>query len=502
MRPFPACLDASCPRPAVAATIALLAVLGGCADPAQAPPRPAVTPARPVVAQTPGGTLAEPAWIEFGETPIVRAITAAGAGCPVATIDGRDRPMTLRAAAGAPAQRETANAPTGPGKPSVFPVDVCEAPFTPGSHEVRIAGRRLAATTAEPRRIVVLGDTGCRLKDATSQACSDPDGWPFAQVAAAAAAMKPDLVIHVGDYHYRETPCPGDRPGCAGSPWGYGWDAWNADFFAPAAPLLAAAPWVFVRGNHEACDRAGQGWFRLLAPEPWTARRSCDLAENDAEANFSAPYAVALGQTAQLIVFDSAHAGNVPLDLAKPGDAATYKTYVAQVRALDTLASPGVRSWFASHHPVLGLAPDDRPGALHPYPGNAPLQRALAAVNGTVYFPPAVQVALHGHVHLFQALGFDDGHPATLVAGNGGDTLDAPLPDPLPGGFQPAPGTHVAQATYGDAFGYLLLERAAGPDGDDGRWSVVAYRKDGREMTRCALGPTGTLTCAPHGWLH
>jgi hypothetical protein len=168
------------------------------------------------------------------------------------------------------------------------------------------------------------------------------------------------------------------------------------------------------------------------------------------------------------------------------------------VRALDGLAVPGVRSWFASHHPVLGFAPDDRPGALHPFPGNAPLQQALDEVNGSVYFPPAIQAALHGHVHLFQALGFADGHPATLVAGNGGDHLDSALPAALPAGFAPAPGTRLAHATTSDAFGFLMLERVAA-DEDDGRWTVIAYRRDGSEMARCALGPTGTLACDREG---
>ena len=53
--------------------------------------------------------------------------------------------------------------------------------------------------------------------------------------------MQPDLVIHVGDYHYRESPCADGNEGCAGSPWGYGFDAWQADFLASAiAEALSA----------------------------------------------------------------------------------------------------------------------------------------------------------------------------------------------------------------------------------------------------------------------
>jgi hypothetical protein len=50
-------------------------------------------------------------------------------------------------------------------------------------------------------------------------------------------------VIHVGDYLYREDPCPAAAQAqCGGTPSGDNYGAWNADFFKPAAKLLAAAP--------------------------------------------------------------------------------------------------------------------------------------------------------------------------------------------------------------------------------------------------------------------
>lgn len=104
--------------------------------------------------------------------------------------------------------------------------------------------------------------------------------------AATAAKLQPDLVMHIGDYHYRENACPSDIAGCKDSPWGYGWDTWEADLFKPAAPLLAAAPWIVVRGNHEECARAGQGWFRLLDTQAYSAKRTCDDPANDAVVAF------------------------------------------------------------------------------------------------------------------------------------------------------------------------------------------------------------------------
>jgi Calcineurin-like phosphoesterase len=161
--------------------------------------------------------------------------------------------------------RPTAGGPAD-SKPSSFPITVCESTVPLDATRASVGTRTLPVPKARPQRIVLIGDTGCRLEKAFNawQACDESGAWPFADVAATAARFAPDLVIHIGDYHYRETACPPMIAGCRGSPWGYGWDAWEADLFVPAAPLLAAAPWIVVRGNHEECARAGQGWFRLL----------------------------------------------------------------------------------------------------------------------------------------------------------------------------------------------------------------------------------------------
>src|SRR5262249_5627268 len=115
---------------------------------------------------------------------------------------------------------------------------------------------------------------GCRIKKKKTQDCNDSDAWPYAKLAAHAADTRPDLVIHVGDYLYREKPCSKHIPDCPNVRTGYGWKVWDADFFRPSAPLLAAAPWIMVRGNHETCERAGEGWFRFL-DAPWPVKKKC-----------------------------------------------------------------------------------------------------------------------------------------------------------------------------------------------------------------------------------
>ena len=132
-------------------------------------------------------------------------------------------------------------------------------------------GQLLNLPRLNPTKIIAFGDTGCRIKGTAIQNCNDPEDWPFEKVARAAAAAHAHLILHVGDYLYREDPCPaGKESFCGGTPHGDNWDTWNADFFKPGATLLAGAPWIFARGNHEICSRAWQGWSYYLDTHPWT----------------------------------------------------------------------------------------------------------------------------------------------------------------------------------------------------------------------------------------
>ncbi|MDB5732774.1 MAG: calcineurin-like phosphoesterase family protein [Variovorax sp.] len=430
------------------------------------------------------------AWVEMGANAqtLVRAVTAA-TSCPTIMIDGNAKAMGLRAAAGTAALRATASDPAD-SKPSAFPVTTCETIVPNGAQAVWVAGRALPLPKAQPNRIVVLADTGCRMKKADNafQACNDGNAWPFATIAATAAAMKPDLVMHIGDLHYRENACPSDVQGCKDSPWGYGWDTWEADVFKPAAPLLAAAPWVMVRGNHEECARAGQGWARFMDVRPYDTAHSCDLPANDNVANFADPYAVALGSDSQLIVFDSAKAGTAafgPTDFKFP-------IYQQQFRSVATLAAdPSKTTLFANHHPILAFAPI---AGGPPAPGNKGLQAVMSTLNPVAYYPPGVQVALHGHVHDFQAINFSSAHPATFVTGNGGDNVDVNLPDPLPPDMTPAPGAVVERISHANTFGFMVMDREAG------RWLYKAYTRDGKLLTTCTQsGPK--INCDRSGFL-
>jgi hypothetical protein len=299
----------------------------------------------------------------------------------------------------------------------------------------------------------VFGDTGCRIKGLTVQACNDPAQWPFPRVAAAAARLKPDLVIHVGDYLYREAACPPLNRGCAGSPSGDDWPAWAADFFTPAAPLLAAAPFVFVRGNHEECARSGEGWLRLLGPLTFDPKSSC--------IDHVAPWSVPFGDVT-LAVMDDAHAP----DPYAPGDLASL--YRADLAALHRMPAP---VWLVMHRPIWGVV---ELGFGIVVGGN----RTMMAAQDESGIPNNVSLQLSGHIHSFEAINYAKGAPPQIIAGEGGDLLDT-APRDLSGR---SVGTEkIASGLSLPGYGFLLFTREAD------HWLIHVMTQDGVQEALCVF---------------
>ena len=422
------------------------------------------------------------AYVVLGENgaAVARALTA-DAQCPMIRFDGHKVQMDLRAAPASEPLRPT-RSPPADSKPSNFPIRTCEMTIPPDTRQATIGELSLPLPKKEIDRIVVIGDTGCRLKKSENayQACNDPDRYPFAKVAAAAANWKPDLVVHVGDYEYRENKCPDNNPGCAGSPWGYGWDTWQADFFNPGAALLKAAPWVLVRGNHESCSRAGQGWWRMLDPRPLQAGRDCNDASNDKIGDYSEPYAVPLGNDAQLIVFDSSKTSGsaiAPDDLRQT-------IYSDDYRKIEKLSQQADFNFMANHHPILGVFADqDAQGNVVLEPGNQGIQSVFGKINPLI-IPPRIDVLLSGHLHVWQEVSFSSPHPSQFVAGFSGTMEDlVPLPAHLPPGTSPAPGAVIDHhSSWVNGFGFMTMERK-GPK----QWKVRVWDTAGRQVNACDI---------------
>jgi len=375
-------------------------------------------------------------WVELGADGVlsVRAVVAPGNPCPPVSADGA----------------AVASLPRG-APDAAFPVQICEARVPAATARLAAGGIQLPVLPATVRRIAVFGDSGCRIAGRALQDCNDPSSWPFPTIAKEAAARRPDLVIHLGDYYYREGACPAGRAGCAGSPYGDNWGTWKADFFDPAAPLLAASPWVVVRGNHEVCQRGGRGWFRLLDPYP--TRADCvDRTE---------PYRLSIGGL-ELLLFDGADANDF---LAPPDKVAAYADQLARL-----LANPPPHAWLLTHKPIWAMAQAELSGQTT----NLTEQ---AAIKGHV--PAALDLVLAGHLHDFISYEFGPERPAQLIVGTGGDTLLTLGRAPIIGAE--IDGMPVRRGFASERFGYFIMERDA-----DG-WDGTLYAPDNAVIAHCRL---------------
>ena len=339
-------------------------------------------------------------WVELGpDGAHVRVITK-DKTCPTVLVDGTGKAMKQRVAN-----------PIGG-----FDVNVCELKVSTNVKTLEIGDKSLPVPVADPKNIVVVGDTGCRMKGDTIQNCTgkgDGAPWRWAEVAATAAAQKPDLIIHVGDYLYREIPCPEGNKNCEGSPYGDNWATWDADFFEPVGELLDAAPWIFTRGNHEDCTRAWKGWFLFLDPIEVTTDTFKTCPEHPD------PYLVDFKDISVAVIDTSV----IPHAYSNPPDQATVDILAKQLTEVNKMVA-GKKAWTATHRPYWGVSTYNDNGQTKMSAVSIALRAALDKMGG---LSPNIEMALAGHIHQFELLRFDDGRPLQVVAGASGTELDPPI---------------------------------------------------------------------------
>lgn len=389
-----------------------------------------------------------PFWLEFGPGGQLLLRGMALDACPEATFDGRRVPMVVRAAAS-----------------EAFPVTACES-FVPfGVTRASVGDQVLPLPSGPMQRIAVIGDTGCRLNqwEKKYQACNDPAAWPFAEVAASVAAWQPDLIVHVGDYLYRESPCPADGTNCAGSPYGDNWQTWDVDFFTPARPMLTAAPLIFMRGNHETCSRNPEGWFRFLDPSVYQA--ACR--------KFTPPYVSAVSGFTYAAV-DSAEAAD---DNDTPEEA---REYAMQFDELARITPEG--AWLITHRPVWGV--------LERKSGEYEVENATFATDSRELLKDSFALILSGHIHLAETIAFDaeSERPPQVISGNSGTALDkVPTASPTAGELDdPA----IEEAETLSSFGFLTLEPS------EETWTATQRDASGAALQTCVLN-LPEITCQP-----
>ena len=391
-----------------------------------------------------------PTWVEVGEDgkAIARVVIATPGKCPTINLDGTSQQMVERR-------------PTPDGfRP------VCEAVIPSSTKSVKVTGQALVLPKPNPSNVIAFGDTGCLIKGKELQDCKDPKKWPFEEVASSAASENPDLMIHVGDYLYRESPCPaGSELECGDTPEGDNWEAWNSDFFAPAAKLLAHVPWAFARGNHESCDRSWRGWFYYLDPRPWNG--VCE--------QYSAPYVIKLGSF-ELVMLDTSQVVVDSLDEKQ------VSAYTAQLSGLYV-----ENAWLVAHHPFWGFRSGVKGEAYSPV--SAPLQEAWYRAS-----PKGINLILSGHVHLFELMAFDHGHPTQVVAGGGGTDLAQPIPVSLDG--ITVRGSTIIGSQSMRQFGYTVLEKHGSS------WRLTLKNERQNELFGCSLFESSHANSTPERTVH
>jgi len=382
-------------------------------------------------------------WVQMAPNnmALIRVIddNTPGDSCPVASLDGT--PVTL-----------TARFAPSTTTPYDFPILMCEASVTALGHtSVVINGVTLKMPVSNPQRILFIGDTGCRVQAtaAKTQACNDPTQFPLQYIANYAATFKPDLIVHVGDFYYREFACPATA-NCSGSPTGDHWASWNADFFAPAANLLLAAPLAISRGNHESCSRGAHGWFSLLDPHPYDSSAvNCTGPYVSGNAltyhDYTDPYIVPAGQVS-LLMFDSSDSNTSAPDLATmssatdPNDTAFPPTlgltipqiYTQQLSTILATVPSGTKLIYVTHKSTYDVRPaSTTTNAAYTTAanngwlagGDSTQQSVFAAFGGV---PAPIVLLVAGHDHQLQVVNFNNSSAFApqLVVGNSGTLLD------------------------------------------------------------------------------
>ncbi|GLQ31991.1 metallophosphoesterase [Litoribrevibacter albus] len=434
---------------------------------------------------------------ENGE-PVLYAravLNSLGAACPILT--GSDQSTVKMSERGFHPDRTN------------FPVTVCEAMISVGvSYRVSNSEFELAAATLAPSEVLVYGDTGCK-----ASVCKPGEAAsPFSKLAKAGATRGAELILHMGDYNYRGTSgslkkkpekiyaydagdggYDGASCGYVGTPY-YSqnasdsskpdqWQYWYEDFFLPAQELLTTAPWVFARGNHELCSRAGVGWFyffgpgssleggisQLVCPNQGSIARPAYNAVNSI--NMIQPYVVSL-EPLDLWVMDSANACDASSDNPLTSE---FTQQFEQLQA--QLPSNDKPVWMLTHRPTWGAEIDtsqSTPTAVSSL--NVMLQTALKQSEGAA-FASQVQLLLSGHMHLYQDISFPGStRPPQIVIGNSGVSLNKSTT----GNYQGTIDGKAAQVNQLDEFGYLLMSLK-----EQGQWQGEVLNEGGQVLVRC-----------------
>ncbi|WCR57530.1 metallophosphoesterase family protein [Wolbachia endosymbiont of Ctenocephalides felis wCfeJ] len=317
----------------------------------------------------------------------VRAITKNDM-CPIAYVDGEGVEMLNRSSINTGNHTET----------------VCELAIETSAKNVSIDNIQVPILPEKISKIAFIGDTGCRINALFQQECNSVDSWPLKKNLDSIALHKPDLTIHIGDYHYRKTKCRNTNK--CGDIYGHNKEAWYADWFDPAKDILSQSSFLFVRGNHEDCNRAYEGWFRYLDPYPLSSEKCVDCVPS---------WSLDAGPI-RFFIFDSSSGEDIFINQS------ITDTFERQFDKL-IQESSDKPTWFLTHKP-LWRSPKKEFLTLKSH-GNLTQIEAFGDK-----FPSNVTTIVSGHIHIAQILLMDN-VPDQVIVGNGGALLHAQDQEPI-----------------------------------------------------------------------
>ncbi|MEY2700593.1 MAG: hypothetical protein RIQ52_1348 [Pseudomonadota bacterium] len=433
---------------------------------------------------------------------------------------------------------------------------VCEAKMPAGAMIATIGAEKIPARIPTIiKSLGVIGDTGCRMKKTIDQDCDVPELWPLPKIANSLAGQKPDVVLFLGDFFYREFICDNPRTltcGTSPAPLDANFDynsttnpfpkyafsdsdyGWAADVLIPMKALLQQAPLVIARGNHESCARGGNGFFKyfdphlgnlqMCAPTPVTDANNQQVIRDGHPQWKTAPelltdswtttFQVGTNRYLRIAVVDSAYGLEFEVGPSTlPGLTAKYQ------QAAD-LTSPNImvngkapENWLLMHQPLFGLdcAPDTISiDGKNMFGGDCKWvsETQTASAYGKISH---YNLVLSSHIHLAQAVQIPE-QPGQLVIGDGGSRLqEAGAPYPATLGYgplqypdgKPVAGLPSGYNTYPAPtsiwterrFGYAITR----PLTKDGDWQWTHYTPEGKSFAKCLQSgkEVSCLTTAP-----
>jgi Calcineurin-like phosphoesterase len=419
---------------------------------------------------------------------VARAVLPPTTRCPSLQVTGAD-----------PVQMDQRR-PAATTKGAFDDVLVCSANIPAGAQKASVAGVEIPATMPRQVQTVAgLADTGCRIKGAV-QDCNSTSAWPLQPIAEQIAKADPDLIIHVGDYFYREEKCPADKQDrCKGSPpppkdvpFEDSGAGWIADFFEPARAMFGTAPLLAVRGNHEVCSKGGNGFYLFMDMRPGTEGACAPKQEGGAlqppvviTPTWSVDVPLISGRDLRLIVVDSANGYDYGLS---PFSRRLRPEYRAAAKLAD---DSGVNPWLVTHQPPVGIT------STKLNPGNIPdwqnwvADDQTAASHGLLSKYTAM---VSGHLHLSQVIKVP-GLPPQFVFGGGGTKLDPAqgYADPRYGPLSTSKGAPMIPGVKPypkDEYRWIEVQHAFGlasPNPGQGAWDAKFVEPSGRTLATCTV---------------